>query len=55
VLRPWQQQLPGGSGQRKGQMVTVDMTAATDLHSVQEFRQLAIKQVGDSIVARRCR
>ncbi len=37
-------------GTSKGQMVTIDMTAATDLHSVQEFRQLAIKQVGDSIV-----
>src|SRR6202163_4810547 len=37
-------------GSSKGQMVTVDMTAGTDLHSVQEFRQLAIKQVGDSIV-----
>ncbi len=37
-------------GSSKGQMVTIDMTAATDLHSVQEFRQLAIKQVGDSIV-----
>ena len=37
-------------GSSKGQMVTIDMTAGTDLHSVQEFRQLAIKQVGDSIV-----
>ncbi len=37
-------------GSSKGQMITIDMTAATDLHSVQEFRQLAIKQVGDSIV-----
>jgi multidrug efflux pump len=37
-------------GSSKGQMVTVDMTAGTDLHSVEEFRQLAIKQVGDSIV-----
>src|SRR4030088_688351 len=37
-------------GSSKGQMVTVDMTGGTDLHSVQEFRQLAIKQVGDSIV-----
>ena len=37
-------------GTSKGQMVTIDMTAGTDLHSVQEFRQLAIKQVGDSIV-----
>jgi multidrug efflux pump len=37
-------------GTTKGQMITVDMTAGTDLHSVEEFRQLAIKQVGDSIV-----
>ncbi len=37
-------------GSSKGQMVTVDLTAGTDLHSVQEFRQLVVKQVGDSIV-----
>jgi multidrug efflux pump len=37
-------------GSSKGQMVTVDLTGGTDLHSVQEFRQLVIKQVGDSIV-----
>jgi multidrug efflux pump len=37
-------------GSSKGQMVTVDLTGGTDLHSVQEFRQLAVKQVGDSIV-----
>jgi len=37
-------------GTTKGQMVTVDLTAATDLHSVQEFKQLVIKQNGDSIV-----
>src|ERR1700729_2023844 len=37
-------------GSSKGQMVTVDMTGGTDLHSVEEFRQLVIKQVGDSIV-----
>src|SRR5216683_2873058 len=37
-------------GTSKGQMVTVDMTGGTDPHSVQEFRQLAVKQVGDSIV-----
>src|SRR6202051_165957 len=36
-------------GNSRGQMVTVDMTGGTDLHSVQEFRQLAVKQVGDSI------
>ncbi len=37
-------------GSSKGQMVTVDLTAGTDLHSVQEFQQLVIKQAGDSIV-----
>src|SRR5258706_15166321 len=37
-------------GSSKGQMVTVDMTGGTDLHSVQEFRQLAVKQVRDSIL-----
>src|SRR5258708_6714712 len=37
-------------GSSKGHMVTADMTGGTDLHSVQEFRQLAVKQVGDSIV-----
>ena len=37
-------------GSSKGQMITIDMTAATDLHSVEEFRQLVVKQVGDSIV-----
>jgi multidrug efflux pump len=39
-----------GLGASKGQMVTVPLTAATDLHSVKEFRQLAVKQNGDSIV-----
>ena len=37
-------------GTTKGQMVSVDLTAATDLHSVEEFKQLVIKQNGDSIV-----
>jgi multidrug efflux pump len=31
-------------------MVTVDLTAGTDLHSVEEFRRLIIKQQGDSLV-----
>ncbi len=39
-----------GVGSSKGQMVTVPLTAGTDLHSVEEFRNLAIKQNGDSIV-----
>ena len=37
-------------GSSKGQMVTVDMTAGTDLHTVQEFRQVVSKPVADSIV-----
>jgi multidrug efflux pump len=37
-------------GTTKGQMVSVDLTASTDLHSVEEFRQLAIKQKDGAIV-----
>ncbi|TDR71451.1 efflux RND transporter permease subunit [Paludibacterium purpuratum] len=37
-------------GNTKGQMVSVPLTAATDLHTVDEFKQLAIKQSGDAIV-----
>ena len=37
-------------GTTKGQMVSVDLTAATSLHSVDEFRNLAIKQSGGAIV-----
>ena len=37
-------------GTTKGQMVSVDLTAATDLHSVDEFKQLIIKQNGTSVV-----
>ena len=37
-------------GTTKGQAVSVDLTAATDLHSVDEFKQLAIKQKDGSIV-----
>lgn len=37
-------------GSSKGQMVTVPLTAGTDLHSVAEFKQLAIKQSGGAIV-----
>jgi multidrug efflux pump len=37
-------------GSSKGQMVQVPLTAATDLHSVEEFRQLVVKQSGDAIV-----
>ena len=37
-------------GSTKGQAVTVDLTAGTDLHSVDEFKRLVIKQHGDSLV-----
>ncbi len=37
-------------GTTKGQMVSVDLTAATDLHSVDEFKQLSVKQSNGAIV-----
>ncbi|RMC94763.1 multidrug efflux protein [Aquitalea palustris] len=37
-------------GTSKGQMVSIPLTAATDLHSVDEFKKLAVKQSGDTIV-----
>ncbi|HEX4648380.1 MAG TPA: efflux RND transporter permease subunit [Steroidobacteraceae bacterium] len=37
-------------GTTKGQMVSVDLTASTDLHTVDEFRQLAVKQKDGAIV-----
>jgi multidrug efflux pump len=37
-------------GTSKGQMVSVDLTANTDLHSVEEFKQLAVKQQNGAIV-----
>ncbi len=37
-------------GSTKGNAVTVGLTAATDLHSVAEFKKLAIKGKGDSLV-----
>ncbi len=37
-------------GASKGQMVTVPLTAGTDLHSLDDFKQLVVKQQGDSIV-----
>jgi multidrug efflux pump len=39
-----------GLGATKGQMVTVPLTAGTDLHTVEEFKALAIKQNGGAIV-----
>jgi multidrug efflux pump len=37
-------------GTTKGQMVSVDLTAATDLHSVDEFKELSVKQKDGAIV-----
>jgi len=37
-------------GTTKGQMVKVDLAASTDLHTLEEFRQLVIKRDGDSLV-----
>ena len=39
-----------GLGNTKGQMVQVDLTASTDLHSLDQFRDLVLKQSGDAIV-----
>jgi multidrug efflux pump len=37
-------------GSSKGQMVTVPLTAGTDLHSLEDFKKLVVKQNGDAIV-----
>jgi multidrug efflux pump len=37
-------------GTTKGQMVQVDLTAGTDLHSAEEFRNLVVKQKGGALV-----
>jgi multidrug efflux pump len=37
-------------GVTKGQMVTVPLTAGTDLHSVDEFKKLVVKQANGNIV-----
>jgi len=37
-------------GTSKGQMVSVELNAGTDLHSVDEFKQLAVKQADGAIV-----
>ena len=39
-----------GLGNTKGQMVQVDLTASTDLHSLDEFRNLVLKQSDGAIV-----
>ena len=37
-------------GASKGQMVTIPLTASTDLHTVDQFKQLVVKQSGESVV-----
>ncbi len=37
-------------GASKGQMVTVDLRAGTDLHSVEEFKQLVVKQANGALI-----
>ena len=37
-------------GSTKGQMVSVDLTAGTDLHTVDEFKNLVVKRKGDAVV-----
>src|SRR5262249_57091022 len=37
-------------GTTKGQMVSVDLTANTALHTVEEFKQLAVRQKNGAIV-----
>src|SRR6201985_20307 len=39
-----------GLGNTKGQMVQLDLTASTDIHSLDEFRNLVLKQSGRAIV-----
>ncbi len=39
-----------GLGSTKGQMVQVSLTASTNLHTLEEFRDLVIKQQGDALV-----
>ena len=37
-------------GSSKGQAVSVDLTAGTDLHSVDEFKKLVVRQKGNTLV-----
>src|SRR5262249_30959775 len=39
-----------GLGNTKGQMVQVNLTASTDLHSLDQFRDLVVKQVNGAVV-----
>ena len=42
--------LVSGLGTTKGQMVQFNLTASTDLHSVEQFRNLVVKQVNGGII-----
>ena len=47
--------LLSGLGNTKGQMVQVNLNASTNLHSVDEFQKLMVKQADGAIVqARGC-
>ena len=49
--RRWQRNnYISGLGNTKGQMVQVDLSASTDLHSLDEFRNLVLKQSNGAIV-----
>jgi multidrug efflux pump len=37
-------------GSTRGQMISINLNSNTDLHSVEEFRELVIKRKGDSLV-----
>src|SRR5262249_55365882 len=39
-----------GLGQSKGEMVQVNLTASTSLHSLDEFKELVVKQAGTTVV-----
>ncbi|MDE8342833.1 MAG: efflux RND transporter permease subunit [Acidocella sp.] len=39
-----------GLGNTRGQMVQVNLTASTDIHSVEQFRNLIVKQTGNAVV-----
>ena len=38
------------SGQTRGQMIQINLNASTSLHSVDEFRNIVLRQTGDSLV-----
>ncbi len=38
------------NGQTRGQMIQINLNASTDLHSPEQFKQIILKQQGDSVV-----